>query len=93
MLRPEFVKSYNKPLSPDSFSNFGRLDSEIHNEEVKEATEQLHQRISNISRDLKSNESLHPSSILEKLHSQGKKMKSKSMNEMKIKLFENRNQL
>ena len=73
MLRPEFVKSYNKPLSPDSFSNFGRLDSEIHNEEVKEATEQLYQRISNIAKNLKSNESTHPTSILEKLHSQGKK--------------------
>ena len=78
MLRPEFVKSYNKPLSPDSFSKFGRLDSEIHNEEVKEATEQLYQRISNIAKDLKSNESTHLTSILEKLHSQGKKMKSKS---------------
>ena len=76
MLRPEFVKSYNKPLSPDSFSNFGRLDSEIHNEEVKEATEELHQTILNIAKNLKSNESTHPTSILEKLHSQGKKRKS-----------------
>jgi hypothetical protein len=73
MLRPEFVKSYLKPLSPDAFSNFGRLDSEIHNQEVNEATQELHQRIINISKsDLKINESTHPTSLLEILHSKGK---------------------
>src|SRR5437868_5318585 len=71
MLRPEFVKSHNKPLSSDSFSNFGRLDSEIHNQEVEEATQELLQRISKISKTLTANESTHPTSILERIHEQG----------------------
>ena len=71
MIRPEFVKSQNKPLSSDAFSAFGRLDSEIHNQEVEDATQQLFQRISKISKTLTANESTHVTSILERLHEQG----------------------
>eukprot|EP01119_Soliformovum_irregulare_P020731 TRINITY_DN6771_c0_g1_i1.p1 TRINITY_DN6771_c0_g1~~TRINITY_DN6771_c0_g1_i1.p1 ORF type:complete len:1301 (+),score=414.07 TRINITY_DN6771_c0_g1_i1:81-3983(+) len=41
LLRPEFVGKYPIPLSSDALSGFGRHDKDIHNEEVKLATEEL----------------------------------------------------
>src|SRR5690554_1116853 len=41
LLRPEFVQSYLVPLSSDAFTRFGAHDSDIHNEEVSQATEKL----------------------------------------------------
>jgi len=43
LLRPEFVRNYPKPLSPDAFSGFGRTDPQykIHEAEVLEATQTL----------------------------------------------------
>eukprot|EP00026_Physarum_polycephalum_P001577 Phypoly_transcript_01579.p1 GENE.Phypoly_transcript_01579~~Phypoly_transcript_01579.p1 ORF type:complete len:1064 (+),score=124.40 Phypoly_transcript_01579:78-3269(+) len=40
-LRPEFVQSYDKPLSSDAYSAFGKHNQQIHNGEVAEATEHL----------------------------------------------------
>lgn len=41
LLRMEFVQNYSRPLSPDAFSNFGLIDAEIHNEEVRQAHQYL----------------------------------------------------
>lgn len=43
LLRPEFVKTYHRPLSSDAFSNFGGADNvgEGHDKEVQEATDTL----------------------------------------------------
>ena len=41
MLRPEFVRIYEKPLSSDAFSAFGRMNCAEHNAEVSEATRYL----------------------------------------------------
>lgn len=38
MLRPELVRQFNKPLSSDAHTAFGRDESAIHNAEVDEAT-------------------------------------------------------
>lgn len=40
-LRPEFVRKYDVPLSPDAFTEIGEHDKHIHNQEVKEATKVL----------------------------------------------------
>eukprot|EP01133_Synstelium_polycarpum_P013661 gene13661-16088_t len=44
LFRPEFVQTYHLPLSSDSFSPFGKLDTvsaAVNNREVREATEYL----------------------------------------------------
>lgn len=47
LLRPEFVASYKTPLCSDAFSRFLQYDPnrEIHNQEVKEATEYLQKQV------------------------------------------------
>ena len=44
LLRPEFVRSYPKPLSSDAFSKFETVDATEHNEELRAATELLKTR-------------------------------------------------
>lgn len=44
LLRPEFVRSYPKPLSSDAFSKFETIDAAEHNEELRSATELLRAR-------------------------------------------------
>lgn len=39
LLRPELVFKYTSPLSSDAFTAWGRVESEIHNEEVRQATQ------------------------------------------------------
>eukprot|EP00727_Mastigamoeba_balamuthi_P001851 m51a1_g11663 hypothetical protein (1053) ;mRNA; r:493-4759 len=41
LMRPEFVRTYKKPLSPDAFSKFGDHDAREHDDEVREATRYL----------------------------------------------------
>lgn len=41
MLRPELVSRFTKPLSSDAFTAWGRMNSDIHNAEVREATQYL----------------------------------------------------
>lgn len=45
LLRPEFVASYEKPLSSDAFSAFGIHDHALHNAEVVQATTHLMTRV------------------------------------------------
>lgn len=42
LLRPELVKKYDMPLSSDAFTLFGKRDADVHNKEVKMATDWLH---------------------------------------------------
>lgn len=44
LLRPEFVRSYPKPLSSDAFSKFESIDVEEHNQDIRAATELLKTR-------------------------------------------------
>jgi hypothetical protein len=44
-LRPEFVRQYKTALSSDACSMFGRLDKDVDNAEVKEATIHLKQYV------------------------------------------------
>lgn len=37
----EFVQNYSRPLSSDAFSGFGSIDSEIHDQEIREAQQHL----------------------------------------------------
>jgi hypothetical protein len=37
LLRPEFVREYDRPLSSDAFSKFGEDDHQAHNQEVGSA--------------------------------------------------------
>ena len=74
LLRPEFVRMYHKPLSSDAFSCWGRCNSKIHNQEVREATQylydviipkfadELYKKKSNV-KDIRLTESLHSSGI------------------------------
>ena len=41
LLRPELVSRFSKPLSSDAFTAWGRMNSDIHNAEVREATQYL----------------------------------------------------
>lgn len=41
LLRPEFVREYERPLSSDAFSKFGEDDHQSHNQEVRDASEKL----------------------------------------------------
>lgn len=41
LLRPELVSRFTKPLSSDAFTAWGRMNSDIHNAEVREATQYL----------------------------------------------------
>lgn len=41
LLRPELVSRFGKPLSSDAFTAWGRMNSDIHNAEVREATQYL----------------------------------------------------
>ncbi|ELR14246.1 uncharacterized protein ACA1_082190 [Acanthamoeba castellanii str. Neff] len=45
LLRPEFVREYDRPLSSDAFSKFGEDDHQAHNQEVRNATERLKQDV------------------------------------------------
>lgn len=45
LLRPELVDANPVPLSSDAFTGFGRVDSAIHNAEVRRATQELKFRI------------------------------------------------
>lgn len=47
LFRPEFLRNYRCPLSPDAFSNFEKCDPhrEVHRKEIVEATQGLHEMI------------------------------------------------
>jgi uridine phosphorylase len=67
-LRPEYVKGYPKPLSSDAFSAFGKLDREIHNKEVEEATNRLQLHAKELSKNL---EAMESTALIHFLHSKG----------------------
>jgi hypothetical protein len=55
-------------LSSDAFSAFGKIDKDIHNQEVAEATLQLESHIKEIAKNL---QSMEPSTFIRFLHSEG----------------------
>lgn len=61
LLRPEFVRVYEKPLSSDAFVSFGKHNADVHNAEVKEATKYLKDTlVPAFSRKLDANEEIFP---------------------------------
>lgn len=74
LLRPEFVRSYPKPLSSDAFSKFETIDAAEHNEELRSATDLLRTRhIPKLGRYLDSLEGLNADNLRlpELLHRRG----------------------
>ena len=82
LLRPEFVKAWDIPLCPDSFSGFILADDNynVHNQQVKVATEYLyHEHIPRFVRDslvwqiieAKERNKLHKFPLTEAIHSKG----------------------
>ena len=73
LLRPEFVRLYPKPLSSDAFSCWGKCNSRVHNQEVREATEYLYREvIPNFAKELISKKSnIEAIRLTESLHSSG----------------------
>ena len=51
--RPEFLRWYKKPLSSDSYSNFGSVDGDTHNREALEASRVLKERVYKFASTLK----------------------------------------
>jgi len=45
LLRPELVSRFETPLSSDAFTAWGRINSDIHNAEVRKATQHLVDRV------------------------------------------------
>ena len=73
LLRPEFVRSYGTKLSSDACSGFGRIDSNIHNTNIRRATNHLHQVIipKFIREQLSTLQKFNTIRLTERLHSAG----------------------
>eukprot|EP01102_Stenamoeba_stenopodia_P007672 TRINITY_DN2166_c0_g4_i2.p1 TRINITY_DN2166_c0_g4~~TRINITY_DN2166_c0_g4_i2.p1 ORF type:complete len:974 (+),score=252.47 TRINITY_DN2166_c0_g4_i2:436-3357(+) len=85
LFRPEFVKSYYKPLCPDAFSGFIEVDPncETHNREIVEATSHLKEKVlpvvamhlAELVLAAKQKGQVHSLPLTETLHSKGVNMR------------------
>ena len=77
LFRPEFMRTYKIPLSPDAFSNFEKCDPnrEVHRREIVDATatllEQIAVRIGNMETNCVFNDRTKPSQLIDLLHKAG----------------------
>ncbi|PRP78266.1 hypothetical protein PROFUN_13876 [Planoprotostelium fungivorum] len=73
LFRPEFVRRLEFPLSSDAFSTFGH-DNNIHEEDIRRATRQLHQAVVQFAQMLDRDPSLYNElrgNLTERLHRSG----------------------
>jgi len=73
LLRPELVRSNPLPLSSDAFAAFGKPDEQIHNEEVRAATNRILEDI--IPNKLANSRELLDRDIKEVMHAHGVNMR------------------
>lgn len=77
LFRPEFLRSYKCPLSPDAFSNFDKCDPnrEVHRKEIAEATQALQEHIVRIVTNMESTcaftDKTKPQQFIDLLHKAG----------------------
>ena len=72
LLRPELVRQFKTPLSSDAFTLFGQHNCELHDEEVRQATNFLHEEvIPSFARALSEEKAAPIDEILVRLHRAG----------------------
>jgi hypothetical protein len=77
LFRPEFVRGYKLPLSPDAFSNFDKCDPqrEVHRREIIDALgvlqEQIIARVGTLETSCVFNERTKPSQFIDLIHKAG----------------------
>lgn len=77
LFRPEFVRGYRHPLSPDAYSNFDKCDAgrEVHRREIVDATaallDQIAVRIGNLETGCVFNDRTKPNQFIDMVHKAG----------------------
>lgn len=77
LFRPEFVRGYKHPLSPDAFSNFDKCDpqKDINRKEIVDATaallEQIAVKVGNMETTCVFNDRTKPSQFIDMIHKAG----------------------